>query len=512
MTTKMIKNLLFTVAIAATLSACDDHKNEGNGNFLASEPVTIDGPLKIDLTEEQGIVEASLLDGVSNPKADGVIYTRQLNYYDTDENDDPLYQGPALPNGAIRKREEFLVIDTSMWQNLLAYQETAVYNFDYLIDNGADDSVLRNIQVTITGTEDKVEQIVIQQGSEANVAIDYPLQLSATVLPQKATFKTVSWESSATDVATVSETGLVSAVKANAQATISAISADGEVQANILINTIEEPTEPLGLDIYYQEQIVSGNLIDLGEGTQIQLSTALLPEGLGFDNPIEWFSSNPNAATVSDTGLVTGIAKVEGSAIIKAKVKDSSVEQLIEVNLTDNPNLLYNTNWNFESGDIAPLLINSPEKNTGTAEVCAEAAYEGDYGLCVNSNSGKVSLYFPESAFRQITFERDAIYAFNMMVKIKSGGGGGGAAFLSDKAKGVQVFSHVAGKTWWWKGPVDDFAQNGDQWGQVQVLFKGTDLTDKLNDGPESGDVRLHFELQTPNRLFYIDNIRFIKQ
>lgn len=507
MNIKLIKNAILVVATATVLTACDDHKNDSAGNFLASEPVTVDGPLEISLTEDQGTIEASLLEGVTNTIEDGVIYARELNYYNLDDNGDPLYQGPALPNGAIRKRDEALIIDTSMWENLLAYQETAVYSFDYLIDNGSDESVLREITVTITGVEDKVEQITISQGAEASVALDYPVALTATVFPSNATFKTLTWASSNTDVATVSANGVVTAVQSGGQATITATSHDGEVSQSIVINTIEEPTEPLSVDIYMSEQIISGGTFDLGEGSQIQLSHLLLPDGLGFDNEVEWTSSNPAAATVSDTGLVTGVSKTEGSAIIKVKVKDSTVEQLVEFNLTDNPNLLYNANWNFESGDISPILVHKPETNTGSATVCAEAAYEGDYGLCLDSSGGKVSLYFPAEAIRQITFERDAIYGFYMMARIEQGAGSGGSVFVSDEATGAEVYSHVSGSTWWWKNaPVGT-----DTWTQVKVLFQGTELTEKLNDDPQVGDVKIHFELQSPSRVIHVDNIQFIK-
>ncbi len=65
------------------------------------------------------------------------------------------------------------------------------------------------------------------------------VQLTATIEPSNATFKTVSWESDDTDIATVSETGLVTAV-AEGTATITCKSDDDETKyATCAITVVE---------------------------------------------------------------------------------------------------------------------------------------------------------------------------------------------------------------------------------------------------------------------------------
>ena len=63
------------------------------------------------------------------------------------------------------------------------------------------------------------------------------MQLTATVAPENATDKALKWESSNTAVATVSENGLVTGVKAG-EATISVIAIDGGKKATCLIHVI----------------------------------------------------------------------------------------------------------------------------------------------------------------------------------------------------------------------------------------------------------------------------------
>jgi len=68
------------------------------------------------------------------------------------------------------------------------------------------------------------------------------LQLEATITPENATNKTVTWTSSNPEVATVDANGLVTAV-ANGTCTITATTTDGNFTATCNI-TVDVPTEP----------------------------------------------------------------------------------------------------------------------------------------------------------------------------------------------------------------------------------------------------------------------------
>ena len=72
----------------------------------------------------------------------------------------------------------------------------------------------------------KVESISLDR-TQATIKIGGNIQLTATVTPDNATNKNVSWESSNTAVATVDNTGYVTA-KSEGTATITAKTEDGE--------------------------------------------------------------------------------------------------------------------------------------------------------------------------------------------------------------------------------------------------------------------------------------------
>ncbi|MDR2041112.1 MAG: Ig-like domain-containing protein, partial [Tannerella sp.] len=147
-------------------------------------------------------------------------------------------------------------------------------------------------------------------------------QLTATVLPDNATDKTVPWSSSHPDVATVSETGLVTAVS-EGTATITATTQNGERTASCEV-TVTVPTIP-----------VASVTLDITEatlevGVTQQLTATVFPEN-ATDKTVSWSSSHPDVATVSETGLVTAVS--EGTATITATSGEQS--DICEVTVTD---------------------------------------------------------------------------------------------------------------------------------------------------------------------------------
>lgn len=87
----------------------------------------------------------------------------------------------------------------------------------------------------------KAESVTLNT-TNTTIALGSTKTLTATVLPEDATMRTVTWKSSNTDVATVDENGVVTTVGAGT-ATITATAADGkgayaECKVNVIYNTI----------------------------------------------------------------------------------------------------------------------------------------------------------------------------------------------------------------------------------------------------------------------------------
>lgn len=128
------------------------------------------------------------------------------------------------------------------------------------------------------------------------------VQMNAAVQPESAS-QEVTWASSDTSVATISDSGLVTA-RGRGTTTITAASVSGGAKGYYEINVIQLP---VSLTISGATTVVEGN--------EIQLTGTLAPSNCN-NTTINWSTSNTGIATVTTTGKVRGITA--GSAVITA--------------------------------------------------------------------------------------------------------------------------------------------------------------------------------------------------
>ncbi len=143
------------------------------------------------------------------------------------------------------------------------------------------------------------------------------LTLTETVLPVDASDKSVIWESSDEDVATVDENGVVTAV-ARGFAVITATTVDGGFTAECDIEVVQLP-----------EEVVSGKdeyVVFMGQ--PLTLDFEVLPENTN-DKTLVWSSSDEEVATVDSEGTVTPVSL--GSCEITAKSIEDGVERTVEI-------------------------------------------------------------------------------------------------------------------------------------------------------------------------------------
>jgi uncharacterized protein YjdB len=141
--------------------------------------------------------------------------------------------------------------------------------------------------------------------------------LTAAVSPGNAANKALAWSSSNTAVATVSVSGVVTAV-ANGSATITATATDGSTVAGSY-STITVTTLVSSVAIADASGATSKTLTDRGQ--TVQLVATVSPVGAS-NTAITWASSNTAVATVSVSGLVTAVDS--GSATITATSVEGS--------------------------------------------------------------------------------------------------------------------------------------------------------------------------------------------
>lgn len=142
------------------------------------------------------------------------------------------------------------------------------------------------------------------------------INLRVNVLPLPTTSRTgalqeVTWTSSNEAVATVSATGRVYGV-GEGTATIRASSVSDPnifdtLDVTVISGIIVEPFDPIEIKVYGESSVE--------EGYKITLVASVLPTGISQN--VIWEALNPNIATISSQGIVTGLKA--GTAYFKVK-------------------------------------------------------------------------------------------------------------------------------------------------------------------------------------------------
>ena len=158
------------------------------------------------------------------------------------------------------------------------------------------------------------ETLEMKVGDEAS--------LEATVLPEAASDKTVTWSSSNPNVATVDGEGHVTAVAAGT-ATITVTTTDGGHTATCAV-TVKAHVASVSLDKTTLEMFVGDE--------PVSLTATVSPEN-AYDKSVTWTSSNTAVATV-ENGTVTPAAA--GTATITVTTADGSKTATCEVTVKNN--------------------------------------------------------------------------------------------------------------------------------------------------------------------------------
>ena len=160
--------------------------------------------------------------------------------------------------------------------------------------------------------------------SDTRIAL-YPnktKQLKASVTPADADNPNVVWESNDDEVATVSETGLVTA-KMPGTATITVKSVDGEYTATCTV-TVGKHVSSI---------ILSDTELTMPAGTSETLYATVMPLA-AFNKTVTWVSTNPKVATVDENGNVKAIKA--GTTTIIAYCEDGDVTASCIVTVTNS--------------------------------------------------------------------------------------------------------------------------------------------------------------------------------
>lgn len=223
-------------------------------------------------------------------------------------------------------------------------------------------------------------------------------QLTATIMPNDATNKTVTWTSSNPAVATVSNTGLVTGVTVGT-ATITATASNG------LTATCSVAVTPVALTgINLNKTSTTLNILDSNESHD-QLEVTFTPANASNKN-VTWNSSNPGVVDVDSNGYLSALSV--GTATITVTAEDGGYQRTCTVKVVRRATLQINNStftgtqtshdFTFSGQTINVAFGSVNSRQAGYVEYSSNNATAANRRFTVSTTNGqnltKISLTF----------------------------------------------------------------------------------------------------------------------
>ena len=216
-----------------------------------------------------------------------------------------------------------------------------------------------------------VESITLNK-EETTIEKGQAETLTATILPQEATFKTVSWTSSNNAVATVNSSGVVTA-HGGGKATITATSSNGltaTCHVTVVVSVQSVTLSPAGD-------------LELNVGSSASLTASVSPSD-ATDKTVTWESGDITIATV-ENGVVTGVAK--GGTTVTARAGGKSATINVNVVVPASGITLDQTSLNMTKTQEVTLVATV---NPGNASNKTVSWTSSNTAVATVDNTGKV--------------------------------------------------------------------------------------------------------------------------
>lgn len=265
--------------------------------------------------------------------------------------------------------------------------------------------------ITVKGSgriDEKSGKVTVEQGVKIGVTsvtldktdltldVNDTEKLTATVNPNDATNKTVTWKSDKPEIVEVDSNGNVTA-KAAGTATITATVDGKSASCKVTVNgqTTTVPVQSVGLNT---------NKVELSVGEENKLVATVTPEAAA-NRDVTWNSSKPAVATVDSTGKV--VAQAPGTTTITVTTVDGNKTATCEVTVKETPVAVTGVGLNTND-----LKLSAGEANTLVATVTPKTATNpkvkwssNNLAVATVDNNGKVVAQAPGTATITVTTE-----------------------------------------------------------------------------------------------------------
>ena len=292
-----------------------------------------------------------------------------------------------------------LTFDITAGKKVAETARIALKNSIFSMAN-AREYALENSECTVITERAPVEEITLDK-TELSMHAGDTETLTATVLPAYASVKDLEWSSSDANVATVSESGVVSAVGIGS-AVITATATDGsEVTATCTITVTKVPVSGISLN---------KTAANLKWGESLQLVATIQPVN-ATNKGVTW-SSTEDYVTVSEDGLVTAVYPgtndmVGSSVVITASSCDPAIKAECVVTIAPTPaesiKVLQPAKTELKAGETLQLVAEvSPEgatdKSVRWTSSDSEIATVDSKGVVTAIGVGEVEITATDSA------------------------------------------------------------------------------------------------------------------
>ena len=230
-------------------------------------------------------------------------------------------------------------------------------------------------QVAVTGMTLEKKSIEVEKGKTETI--------NAIITPENATRKGITWTSSDTNVATVTN-GVVKGISAGT-AIITATTKDGNFTDTCEVTVTQNAVTGIR---------ISEKLIDLGMGYKKQITATVMPDD-ATDKSVEWTSENPEIAAVSDNGTITG--KSYGRTVVTATTTDGgyTAKCVVRVKPIDVFDATGSNEFVLSNTDSETKLVSSTAKGMSLEQTNSNVGAEvyKDFEV-FSDNKAKISFKF----------------------------------------------------------------------------------------------------------------------
>lgn len=219
-----------------------------------------------------------------------------------------------------------------------------------------------SVSITVTNKVIALESLSITN-IPSELRVNQSHRLEAKLTPTNTTQKSLTWQSSAPEILTVTSSGTIKGI-AEGTATITVTSSENsEISASTTIQVLPEIQKP----VYPVESIaINANKTTFKIGESVKLTTTITPTEA--NDSVIWTSSDEEVATISQSGVISFLKA--GNVTITARCSNYEAQALITLTVKEalSSTITIETENLTQSGESFTLKAGSSGKIKGVLD------------------------------------------------------------------------------------------------------------------------------------------------